>query len=90
MRRTHLRGHPKILKRPLIHVAGFNLGLLMRQMFGIGKPRRAQDGLGALLGCVLRILWPPWKALGSLRWGEIAFCGLPARMAPVTARLWAA
>jgi transposase len=28
MRRTHLRRHENILKRLLIHVAGFNLGLL--------------------------------------------------------------
>jgi transposase len=47
MRRTHLRGHPNILKRLLIHVAGFNLALVMRSVFGIGKPRRLQDGLAA-------------------------------------------
>ena len=28
MRRTHLRGHTNILKRLLIHAAGFNLGLV--------------------------------------------------------------
>jgi transposase len=47
LRRTHLQGHPNILKRLLIHVAGFNLGLLMRSLFGIGKPRVLQ-GLSAL------------------------------------------
>jgi transposase len=64
MRRTHLRHHDNILKRLLVHVAGFNLGLVMRQMFGIGKPRRAQDGLGAAilaflawLPVALRPLW---------------------------------
>lgn len=56
MRRTHLRGHPKILKRLLIHVAGFNLGLLMRKVFGMGTPRSAQDRLGALAAAVLRLL----------------------------------
>ena len=45
MRRTHLQTHRKILKRLLVHVAGFNLGLAMRALFGIGKPRRAQDGI---------------------------------------------
>jgi transposase len=90
MRRAHLRGHPKILKRLLIHVAGFNLGLLMRQMFGIGKPRRVQDGLGALLDCVLRILRPLWNALRGLRWSEIASSGLPARMGLPAARIRAA
>jgi transposase len=49
MRRTHLRHHPNILKRLLIHVAGFNLGLLMRKVFGVGKPRCLQDGLAAVL-----------------------------------------
>ena len=43
MRRTHLRGHENILKRLLIHICGFNLGLLMRSVFGVGTPRSLQD-----------------------------------------------
>jgi len=42
MRRTHLRGHENILKRLLIHTAGFNLGLLLRKQFGMGTPRGLQ------------------------------------------------
>lgn len=42
MRRTHLRGHTNILKRLHVHLGAQNLGLLMRQRFGIGKPRRLQ------------------------------------------------
>jgi transposase len=42
MRRTHLRKHNNILKRLLIHVAGMNLGLLLRTMYGIGTPRGLQ------------------------------------------------
>ncbi|MGH9486888.1 MAG: transposase [Terriglobales bacterium] len=42
MRRTHLRGHRNILKRLLIHAGGYNLGLLMRKLTGVGKPRRYQ------------------------------------------------
>jgi transposase len=49
MRRTHLRGHRNILKRLLMHVAGFNLGLMMRELFGIGKPRVLQGLRVALL-----------------------------------------
>jgi transposase len=49
MRRTHLRTHGKILKRLLVHVAGFNLSLVMRRLFGIGKPRQLQDGLAAAI-----------------------------------------
>jgi len=39
MRRTHLRGNETIEKRYSIHVAGFNLGLLMRSLFGFGTPK---------------------------------------------------
>jgi transposase len=42
MRRTHLRGHENILKRLLIHAGGFNLGLLVRSILGIGTPRGFQ------------------------------------------------
>lgn len=48
MRRTHLRGHPNILKRLLLHVCGFNLGLVMRKLFGFGTPRALQGLLDAL------------------------------------------
>ena len=43
-RRTWLRGLEKINKRYKVHVAARNLGLLMRQLFGIGKPRCCQGG----------------------------------------------
>jgi transposase len=49
MRRTHLRGHANILKRLLVHVGGFNLGLLMRARFGIGTPRSLQGRFAALV-----------------------------------------
>lgn len=42
MRRTHLRKHNNILKRLLIHVAGANLGLLLRKKYGSGTPRSLQ------------------------------------------------
>jgi len=42
MRRTHLRRHNNILKRLLFHAIGFNLALLLRERFGMGKPRTFQ------------------------------------------------
>jgi hypothetical protein len=39
MRRTWLRGRENVRKRYLIHVAGHNLGLLMRLLIGAGTPR---------------------------------------------------
>ncbi len=64
MRRTHLRGHPNISKRLLIHYAGFNLGLLMRQRFGVGKPRVLQ-GLRGLLAALFGFLRAIFDALGA-------------------------
>ena len=45
MRRLFLRQRENIAKRILVHVAGFNLSLIMRKIFGRGTPR----GLGDLL-----------------------------------------
>jgi transposase len=56
MRRTHLRHHDNIAKRVLIHVAGFNLGLLMRNRFGVGKPRCLQGLAVALASFVIALL----------------------------------
>ena len=41
LRRTWLQGRENVHKRYLIHVAGHNLGLLMRQLIGAGTPREA-------------------------------------------------
>jgi len=42
LRRIHLRGHPNILKRLIVHAGAFNLGLLMRHAIGRGTPRGLQ------------------------------------------------
>ena len=55
MRRTHLRGHANILKRLLVHVGGFNLGLLMRSLIGVGTPRGLQGRLAALMALVMTL-----------------------------------
>lgn len=56
MRRTHLRGHTNILKRLLVHVGAFNLGLFMRTLFGVGTPRSLQGRLAAVLALIIA-LW---------------------------------
>jgi transposase len=80
MRRVHLRGHDNILKRVLLHAGALNLGLLMRQLVGVGTPRSLQDRVVAVLGCLwsfIRIpedlsdaiwtLYQPFTSLGNLR-----------------------
>jgi transposase len=56
MRRVHLRGRENILKRIVVHIGGFNLGLLMRKLFGAGKPKQLQGhstGFSAPSGGIL-------------------------------------
>lgn len=48
LRRIHLRGHENILKRLLVHVAGFNLSLVFRKWFGHGTPRELAASIFAL------------------------------------------
>jgi hypothetical protein len=49
MRRAWLRGRENVHKRYLIHVAGFNLGILMCALFGCGTPREAARVKNTLL-----------------------------------------
>ena len=57
MRRTHLRGHRNIFKRLLIHIAAFNLSLILRRELGVGTPRRLQ-GRDRVFFC----FWLVWAA----------------------------
>ena len=77
MRRVHLRGHANILKRLLIHTGGFNLGLLMRQLIGVGTPRGLQGRPSAVVAALLALIWSP-RAL--VRRHE----GLVRQVAPLT------
>lgn len=49
MRRAWLRGRENLHKRYLIHVAGFNLSIVMRALFGYGTTREAASGSQAYL-----------------------------------------
>ena len=62
MRRTHLRRHENISKRLLIHVGGFNLGLLMRKLTGFGKPRRLQG----LFSCIFGLIPVIWEVIATI------------------------
>jgi transposase len=45
MRRSWLRGCENLHKRYLVHVAGYNLGLIMRLLVGAGTPREFLTGV---------------------------------------------
>ena len=71
-RRTQLRGGEDVTKRYAVQVAAFNLGIVMRHVCGIGKPRTLQGsgrrpggsgGLGGRsggIGCVLLAIQIRW------------------------------
>jgi transposase len=63
-RRTRLRGRDNIHKRYLIHVAGFNLSLVMRKLLGFGTPRGLADAAA---------YW--WAALCALFCRIFVLCG---------------
>jgi transposase len=69
MRRTHLRGRSNILKRLLLHAVGFNLALLVRKCFGIGKPRTLQGSSDAflLVQGAWMVCWAAWTESAALR-----------------------
>jgi len=67
LRRTHVRGHENVLKRLLVHASAFNLGLLMRRLFGIGTPRALQ-GRVITWRTVLSLLWTWIDAALELIW----------------------
>ena len=49
MRRAWLRGRENLRKRYLVHVAGYNLGLIMRLLTGAGTPRELVASAAAYL-----------------------------------------
>ena len=55
MRRLPVRGHENVLKRLLIQVSAFNLGMLMRQSLGGGTPRGLQGRICALMLLILSL-----------------------------------
>jgi len=91
MRRTYLRGHGNIMKRLLVHVAGFNLGLVMRRVLGYGTPRQYAEavsaGISALLGLASR-LWAREFRFGRISAPSRASC--PQVSAPRLTASWRA
>ena len=79
MRRTHLKKHANILKRLLVHVAGFNLGILMRHLIGTGTPR-AYAAVYTYLSVALLALRNVLQVQTGRLWNMIrTLCTIPER-----------
>ena len=68
MRRAWLRGRDNLQKRYMIHIRGYNLGLIMRLLTGFGTPRSPGDVGGPFQGPVA-----PWPGLGPDRAWPLMF-----------------
>ena len=69
MRRAWLRGREKVQKRYLIHVAGHNLGLILRLLTGAGTPRELRARASAWLGIAMT---PDDGLITSCSWWQSA------------------
>jgi len=74
MRRVYLRGRNNIFKRLLVHGAGFNLGLILRNVIGVGKPRRLQGLYSQPLTHLRRIFAGFGAILRSVRRRSATLC----------------
>jgi transposase len=84
MRRTYLRGHTNILKRLLIHASGFNLGLVMRHLIGLGTPRGLQGRLATVLAAVFVLLGAPRCRLAAIAMSHRFIETVRDRLSPTT------
>ena len=87
MRRTHLRGHTNILKRILIHVSGFNLGLIMRHLLGVGTPRGLQGRVAAVIATLLVLIRAARRGFTVLRASTRTLTAMRERTTPTTLRV---
>jgi transposase len=85
LRRTYLRGHDNILKRVLLHLGAFNLGLMMRRLIGVGTPRGLQGRPAACLtwlvtlGAILAGALARWLTMNYLTARTVAVQGSNSR-----------
>jgi hypothetical protein len=66
-RRCRLRGAEKIQKRYFLMTAAYNLGVVMRMLFGIGTSRSLQGMIGAAFACLVafKTLWYAFQVVRS-------------------------
>ena len=86
--RLFLRDRQNILKRLLVHVCGFNLGLLMRKLVGNGTPRGMRSVFLLILFLFRRALAPShasWSpAVGFLNIRRLLIPSVALRCATIT------
>ena len=82
LRRVWVRGHENVRKRVLLQAAGCNLGLLLRDLTGIGTPRSLQGrALSAISGLIGRLIdhWGRLTGVWGSNWRPAALIGAIAQ-----------
>jgi transposase len=62
-RRSWLRGLVNVAKRYVIHATAYNLGVILRKLFGVGTPRSLQGRAAAACAAFFSIIWTLWHRL---------------------------
>jgi transposase len=62
-RRTWIRGITEVNKSYLMRVAGYNLGVILRRLFGVGTPRSLQGASRKVLQSVISFFLAMWEAM---------------------------
>jgi len=87
MRRPHLRGHTNILTRILSHVSGFNLGLILRQMIGVGTPRGLEDRPAVVIATLWVLMGAAQRRLAAI-WAPVVWLAFAGGIAVVPLGVW--
>ena len=66
-RRTWLRGMENVTKIHTLKCAAFNLGLLMRKIFGLAKPRNWEASLATALAAAFFMIFGEWMTQGAVK-----------------------
>jgi transposase len=83
-RRTWLRGIAKVAKRYLMQAAAHNLGVVMRKLFGVGKPKCLQEPRSGFAAQLLTALMGLWAICWELVTGWCQQMATPLRTASTT------
>jgi hypothetical protein len=77
-RRARVRGRTEVAKRHLIQGSAYNLGVVMRALFGVGTPRSLQGSLALACALVVAIgrglcdqlchFYPPFRSRSRVPW----------------------
>ena len=70
---------PNILKRLLIHAGGFNLGLVMRHLIGVGTPRGLQGHLATVIATLLALIRATRRRLVAIAISQPLLATTPSR-----------